>query len=168
MRRSLSELQRFILRRATEQHCLYYAEILAAYFGWQPVGPWAALHRHAGELANPGGQRFSRDAIGRARYHRTHVVLTRACRRLVARGFVAYWHGTQHQWAAVAITAAGRAALAAEAAPAVAGRPPRAERTCATCGHPFSARRGARTCSPACRQRAYRQRQHTPQEVSQP
>jgi hypothetical protein len=38
-------------------------------------------------------------------------------------------------------------------------RAPARQRTCTNCGQPFVARRDARTCSRACRQRAYRQRQ---------
>jgi hypothetical protein len=174
MDRRLSPLQRFILRRTGAQHRLYYAEVFVDYFGWQPVGPWAALHRHVGELANPGGQRFSRDAIGPARYHSNQTVLSRACRRLVARGLITWVDNARGQWAAVAITDAGRAWLAADAMPTANGaprgleRPPRTtrhpsvERVCCACGVPFLARRDARTCSPACRQHAYRQRQHTP------
>jgi hypothetical protein len=36
------------------------------------------------------------------------------------------------------------------------------QRSCGTCGDIFIARRDARTCSPRCRKRAYRLRQHTP------
>jgi hypothetical protein len=174
MDRRLSPLQRFILRRTAAQHRLYYAEILADCFGWQPIGPGAALHRHAGDLAHPGGQRFSRDTIGPAHYHSRHATLSRACRRLVARGLVTWVDNARGRWAAVAITDAGRAWLAAAAAPAPnlappgterhprTTRHPSVERVCCACGVPFLARRDARTCSPACRQHAYRQRQHTP------
>jgi hypothetical protein len=30
--------------------------------------------------------------------------------------------------------------------------------TCVVCGSPFTARRGAKTCSPGCRQKFYRER----------
>jgi hypothetical protein len=41
------------------------------------------------------------------------------------------------------------------------GRRKPIERLCQTCGQPFVPKRAdALTCSPACRQRAYRQRQH--------
>jgi hypothetical protein len=161
MGRGLSELQRFILRRASELRRLHYAEVLVEYFGWQPVGPWAALRRHAGDLAHPGAHRFDAAMIGHTRYHNTRSVLAQACRRLEARGLVTRWYGTTSHWQAVVITDAGRAWLTADAAPPVVTRRPGVARTCTTCGHAFVARRSARTCSSSCRQRAYRGRHPT-------
>jgi hypothetical protein len=121
MGRGLSDLQRFILRRAGEQHRLYYAEIYVAYFGWPPTQP---LRRHdgtdpqlvAGSLADPGTLRFDPDTIGRERYHSTAVVVSRACSRLEERGLVTCLQATLSHWSGVAITDAGRAWLSADSA----------------------------------------------------
>jgi hypothetical protein len=45
-----------------------------------------------------------------------------------------------------------------------AARPLRQQEPCTVCGQPFAARGNARTCSSACRQKAYRQRRATGQE----
>lgn len=43
MGRGLSNLQRFIMAKAAEHKRLYYAEILAGYYGWEPARP---IRRH--------------------------------------------------------------------------------------------------------------------------
>ncbi len=60
-----------------------YHEILAGYFGF-PVA------RYADEPsgAHPGTRRFDREEIGRARYDAAQASLSRAVRRLEARGLV--------------------------------------------------------------------------------
>jgi hypothetical protein len=121
MGRGRSDLQRFLLRRASEQQCLYYAEVLADYFGWEPRGP-RPQHDSAdprvppADLQGPGTRYFDPDRIGRPRYHRTIAALSRACRRLEARGFVWSVGGRYGHWHGVEITEAGRAWLAADAA----------------------------------------------------
>lgn len=129
MGRGLSDLQRFIMRRAGEQPQLAYAEVLVEYFGWPPAT--GTLRRGQDGLVRGGTHRFDPDAIGRRRYHSTCVTLSQACRRLAARGLVTFRQGAQRRWSAVELTAAGRAWLAAAApapepaiSPLAAHRPP--------------------------------------------
>jgi hypothetical protein len=103
MGRGLSDLQRYILRRTGEQEHLSYTEILTDCCGWEPQ--WSL----------PGAQQCDPVAIGRKRYHNTYITVSRACRRLWARGLFAWVSGTRGHWTGVAITEAGRAWLSADA-----------------------------------------------------
>jgi hypothetical protein len=117
MGRGLSELQRFILKKAAGQKRLHYAEVLVEFFGWQPE---VALRHHPpgsrsyfgdeweGELEDPGAQYFSRRTIGEATYRKVMATLSRSCRRLQDRGLVTCLQGAYARWAAVSITEAGR------------------------------------------------------------
>ncbi len=99
----LSRLQRWILSAAYGNRCadpaaddpdLYYHEILAGYFGF-PVR-WNAdkpLH------LSPGPHHFDRAAIGHARCHAAEVSISRAVRRLEARGLVERREAAHGRWA---------------------------------------------------------------------
>jgi hypothetical protein len=112
MGRGLSDLQRFILRRAGEQPQLAYAEVLVEYFGWRPVA--GTLRRGRDGVVRGGLHWFDPNAIGRQRYRSSRAVLSQACSRLAARGLVRCLQGAQGSWSAVPITDAGRASLAAD------------------------------------------------------
>lgn len=125
MGRGLSELQRFILRRAGQVRRVYYADVLEGYFGWVPRQP---IKRHGttrnarypatgmeqtppeqvGELASPGRPHFSRSSIGDATYRKAMASLSRACLRLGKRGLVTCLTGNVSRWAGVEITDQGR------------------------------------------------------------
>jgi hypothetical protein len=175
MGRGLSDLQRFLLRRASEQPYLSYAEVLADYFGWEPRVP---LPRHAGvdplippdDLQGPSTRYFDPDHIGRPRYQRTIAALSRACRRLEARGFVWGVGGRYGHWHGVEITEAGRARLAADVAIATttaAARGDEAESPspwqCRQCGARTDRRRYCAACRvrrEKARQKQYGESQH--------
>src|SRR5262245_24454669 len=114
MGRGFSPLQRYIVTKAATVDRLYYWEILQDYYGWtihramhsvydpitlQPTGE----RRHS-----PGGQRFWPEEIGRERYHKTMVTLSRATARLGQRGLVTCLTGTRSHWSGVEITTEGR------------------------------------------------------------
>jgi hypothetical protein len=63
--------------------------------------------------SRPGSHRFDREAIGRARYDAAQASLSRAVRRLEARGLVERYEGAVSRWAGVrladgALEAAGK------------------------------------------------------------
>jgi hypothetical protein len=143
MGRGLSPLQAWVLRRAAQQSRVYYAEVLAGYFGFKPTKPLSyrnddgtiphgigsvltnelinkiANHRPLGRtLTDPGGQRFSPGDIGRGRYRAAMSALSRSCARLMDRGLVTCLVGSSSHWAAVEITDAGRAWVEARPEPA--------------------------------------------------
>jgi hypothetical protein len=98
MGRGLSDLQRFILKRASKQERVYYAEVLRDFFGWTPMqtADWKR-----GKLDSPGHHSFSPQQIGKATYRNTLATLSRACRRLEKRGLVERLNGAYSLWAAV-------------------------------------------------------------------
>jgi hypothetical protein len=108
MGRGLSELQGWILRVAAVGP-LQRKEICLHYFGWEPTIA----------LANPnriptwwhGSKIFDPDRIGRAEYNRVMATISRACRRLEARGLITQAAGAFSNWHRVEITDAGRAYL---------------------------------------------------------
>jgi len=67
------------------------SEVLEAHYGWQPAAR-AYRHRKTGNLVvyrpqaprEPGGYRFTREAIGPARYMTARLALYRSLRRLGA------------------------------------------------------------------------------------
>ena len=107
MGRGLSELQRFILSKAAHQKRVYYCEILADYFKWKPVRKFWR-DKDTGELKDPVGQHFSRQAIGEREYTRVMVTLGRSCLRLEKRGLVTCIQGAYAHWSAVKITEEGK------------------------------------------------------------
>jgi hypothetical protein len=124
MGRGLSDLQRYIVKRAASQPRVYYAELLEGYFGWKPQKPlehWGKTRHRvfstdgstetpvelAGNLTRPANRHFSRRAIGEQKYRKAMVSLSRACLRLDRRGLVT-WLGSPGQCSAVEITAEGR------------------------------------------------------------
>src|SRR5262245_31279974 len=113
MGRGLSDLQRFILTRAAQQERLYYAEILAEYFGWELR---KSMYLKDGKYWS--GQFFGRRKIGEAVYHRVMATLSRTCRRLEARGLVQCVSGAYCRWSAVDITDKGRDCYRLTLAPA--------------------------------------------------
>jgi hypothetical protein len=120
MGRGLSKLQTWILRRAGELKCVYYADVLEGFFGWKPNEPMIryrakGINRQtgrktepgwAGVLISPGSARFSPEAIGEAHYRKTIARLNRSCLRLDKRGLVTCLRG--RHWAGVEITDKGR------------------------------------------------------------
>ena len=107
----LSRLQRWILYAAFENRSgdpdapkvdLYNHEILAGYFAfpmrWYDREP---LH------SNPGSHRFDRDQIGRARYDAAQASVSRAVRRMEARGLLKRYVGEVSRWAGLRLTDAG-------------------------------------------------------------
>ena len=107
----LSRLQRWILYAAFDNRSvdpaapkvdLYNHEILAGYFGfpmrWYDREP---LHSH------PGAHRFDREQIGRERYDAAQASVSRAVKRLEARGLVERYAGAASRWAGLRLTDAG-------------------------------------------------------------
>jgi hypothetical protein len=118
MGRGLSPLQRWILQKAATRGSLYYPEILAEYFGWEPRQPFHRLGEgnlsywtneklqtfrsrpeqpviweghQVGDLAGGGSQYFDRHVIGQAQYRRIMATLSRSVKRLEQRELVTYW-----------------------------------------------------------------------------
>ena len=112
MGRWLSELQRFILSKAAHQQRVYSCEILADYFGWEPLQKFqrgeCTPTEDVGVLTNPGEYFFSRQAIGEREYNRVMATLSRSCRRLEKRGLVTRIQGLMAHWAGVKITEEGK------------------------------------------------------------
>jgi hypothetical protein len=113
MGRGLSPLQLWILREARQRRRIYYADILAGFFGWQPSKP---MDRHqtgeeAGELKCPGDHYFSAIRIGARKYQHTTATVSQSCKRLQERGLVKRVQGAPSRRAGVEITEAGRRAL---------------------------------------------------------
>jgi hypothetical protein len=118
MGRGLSRLQRHILAEAGRRSRVFYAEVLAGYFGWAPKYP---LKRDSdGTLAGPGDQKFSRRGVGEKVYRKTLATLSRSCLRLQQRGLVTCLRGEYGRWAAVEITDKGREWLSANLVPTTA------------------------------------------------
>ena len=118
MGRGLSELQSFILKKASEAPVmdprgefassrlphLFVPEILIGFWGWEPEKPVRDERGHK-EI----GYYFSRKRIGEARYNRGMAAVSRAVARLEARGLV-----ERYSWlntSSVVITHSGRAWL---------------------------------------------------------
>jgi hypothetical protein len=57
--------------------------------------------------SKPGSHRFDREQIGRDRYGAAHASVSRAVRRLEARGLVERYAGTVIRWAGLRLTDAG-------------------------------------------------------------
>ncbi len=112
MGRGLSKLQRFILSKAAHQQRVYYCEILADYFGWQPLKKFkrgeCTPTEDVGVLTNPGEYFFSRQAIGEREYTRVMATLSRSCRRLEERGLVTRIQGASTHWSGVEIREEGK------------------------------------------------------------
>src|SRR5262245_18926012 len=98
MGRGLSDLQQWILRRASGQKQLINHEILSGFFGWR--------YRRRGP--HPEDNKFSPGNVGDSRYHSVHVVVSRSCLRLSERGLVERWHRQSYRWSSVKITDAGK------------------------------------------------------------
>lgn len=106
----LSRLQRWILYAAYENRAsvmcepsgapsevdLYYAEVLAGYFGF-PWSHWAGR----GLREAHGAHIFDREAIGQERYNAAQASLSRAVRRLEARGLVERHMAVYSRWTGV-------------------------------------------------------------------
>lgn len=102
MGRGLSDLQRWILAEVTRLGYLYYADVCERYFGWTPQrpiyrygqGPYAHDRREtAGQLVHPSSKYFLPAQVGPKEYRRGMVTLSRACRRLKARGLIPWRPG---------------------------------------------------------------------------
>lgn len=104
----LSRLQRWILYAAFENRSdaqevdLYRHEILAGYFDF-PMRWYDSEPLHS----NPGSHRFDREQIGRERYDAAQASISRAVRRLEARGLVERYVGAVSRWAGLRLTDAG-------------------------------------------------------------
>lgn len=105
----LSRLQRWILYAAYENRAavmcepgaspeadLYYAEVLAGYFGF-PWTHWAGRSLREAR----GSHCFDREAIGRSRYDAAQASLSRAVRRLESRGLVERHVAAYSRWAGI-------------------------------------------------------------------
>lgn len=97
MRRGLSELQSWILRKAATQDRVFHSEICEGYFGWKQTR----------EQAHRNSPKFSRGQIGEKEYTRVKATISRSCRRLEDRGMVDCLRGLA-KWSAVSITPRGR------------------------------------------------------------
>lgn len=101
----LSKMQRAILAMAHSRRGqsrrnnveLYYAEILCEWFGFPSRT----------DPRRPGDQHFSRAEIGPQVYDAAQASLSRAVRRLEARGLVTVYHGVYCRWAGLALTDEG-------------------------------------------------------------
>lgn len=128
MGRGLSELQRTILRLAVDNRgrhreavlglreslgaavsvetCgadVYYAEVLAYYWGWEGTVPWRENRR----------RRFSKAQIGPMAYSSALASLSRAMLRLQKRGLVVGKQGRGSRWSGADLTDAGAELAAA-------------------------------------------------------
>jgi hypothetical protein len=105
MRICLSKMQRYVLEKAAATpDCLYFAEILTGFFGWETDRP---IRLTSGELDS--GYRFSKRLIGEKLYRRVMATVSRSCRRLEELGLV-----KRHCWSSargVKITPKGRQLL---------------------------------------------------------
>ncbi len=115
----LSKLQRWILEHAHQNRLaehrdggsrgadLYYAEVLAGFYGFAPVLPvnpdMGTTVRTCCHLCGPGSKRFDPDIIGRARYSAACASLSRAVTRLEYRKLVTVLHGACSHWAGVSL-----------------------------------------------------------------
>lgn len=112
MGRGLSALQRFILSKAVHQQRVYYCEICADYFRWEPSRKFQRKEctppEEIGVLENPGDHFFSRQEIGDREYSRVMATLSRSCLRLHERGLVKCLTGSTSHWSGVEITEEGR------------------------------------------------------------
>jgi hypothetical protein len=111
-------LQRWILQKAATRGSLYYPEILAEYFGWEPRQPFHRLGEgnlsywtdeklqtfryrpeqpviweghQVGDMAGGGAQYFDRHVIGQAQYRQIMATLSRSVKRIEQRELVKYW-----------------------------------------------------------------------------
>jgi hypothetical protein len=106
MGRGLSDLQRYVLAEAGKRSRVYYAEVLAGFYGWRPR---RELARDAeGKLRSPGSWHFSPRKVGENRYNKAMAALSRACARLGTRGLVTCLKGVSSRWAGVEITDKGK------------------------------------------------------------
>jgi hypothetical protein len=104
--RGLSDLQRWILRRAGSVRNVPHADIMAGFFKMQPKR--ALQYDKDGILRWPGGKYFDPQQIGAARYRAIQATISRACTRLEVRGLVVRLVGYYSHWSGVAITDKGR------------------------------------------------------------
>ena len=105
MGRGLSKLQHYIVAiAAAAPDLLYIGEILAGFFGWEPIHPIRDESRK-----RVGFYCFSRKSIGEKRYAKTMATVSRTCRRLEALGLVERQQGLA--WSGVRITPKGRECL---------------------------------------------------------
>lgn len=123
MGRGLSDQQKTILRVAYQGRLrrmeirivgpeidALVPELLAACFGWEPRSPFRRPWREAGEdceRLNAGQHFFSRESIGRDTYNAARASMSRALRRLAARGLLEVEQGLYCGWTGVWLTEAG-------------------------------------------------------------
>jgi hypothetical protein len=81
MGRGLSELQRYMLRRAAELGKASRVDVLIGHFGWQP-------RRMVYRPGLAWGKMFSPRRIGEKKYRSDQASLSRAWQRLVRRGLL--------------------------------------------------------------------------------
>src|SRR5215208_6418974 len=102
MGRGLSQLQQFILHRASGLKQLYFCDILEGYFKFEPtgwytekingkrvLGRWREGERgEVGQIKGAGSRLFAPKEIGERKYAVALSCLSRACTRLAKRGLV--------------------------------------------------------------------------------
>lgn len=114
MGRGLSDLQKFILRKAARQPRVYYCEICEGFYNWEPKS-WFGVkdgggfcRSKDGNLKYPGTQYFSRAEIGEKEYTRVMAAISRSCLLLQERGLVKCITVASSHWSGVVITEKGR------------------------------------------------------------
>lgn len=105
----LSRLQRFILTAADRNRTsearadaskgadLYYSEIMADWFGFEPTN----------DPRGQASQHFDLSTIGKKRYSAASASISRAVLRLQARGLVTCLRGSIARWSGVSLTPQG-------------------------------------------------------------
>jgi hypothetical protein len=122
----LSRLQRWMLAQAYHNRTaegqagrkggadLYHGEVLAGFYGFRYQHPRNPEMDNRRFLA--GGPHFRPKVIGRARYNAANAAVSRAARRLWARGLADWMQATISHWAGINLTEAGLRVAVTEAA----------------------------------------------------
>lgn len=97
MARGLSDLQKWILKKASEQKIVYYADICIGYYGWIPLHDF----NEDGTIKSSLYHHFSRSSIGEKVYRKTMAAISKSCMRLQERGFVVCLQGKYGRWSGV-------------------------------------------------------------------
>ena len=120
MGRGLSELQKSIVTLALRSYepnrtggaDLYYSEIFAEVYQWQPTlsplrGKPSTYMGYQSDGRRPGSQHFSKAAIGAKTYNSAQAAVSRAVTRLWNRGLVTPVIGARSRWSGLNLTETG-------------------------------------------------------------